>query len=295
MPKQIKTPAYAKINLTLDIINKRNDGYHNLIMATHTVSLRDDLTIALTPEQGVTVLCDSRYVPADDRNLAVKAVTLLLAHPAARASGLNGARIEITKRIPVCAGLGGGSSDAGAALAAVNAVLGRPLDKRGLLAMAEEIGSDVPFCLLGGSQLVEGRGEVLTPLPDLPPCHILIVKPPAPLSTASVFGLYAETRRGARRRPDTKGVAEALQNGDLTGVARRVFNVLEEPASRRVREIAEIHAKLIDAGALGASMSGTGSAVFGVFGDERYARRAAAEFGPPFEVFVTTPKTARDI
>ena len=291
----ITARAYAKINLTLDVLGKREDGYHDLLMVTHSVSLCDDLTIALTGEEGVAVRCGTRYVPEDGRNLAAKAVTLLLAHPAARESGVNGCHIEIVKRIPVCAGLGGGSSDAAAALAAVNAALGHPAGTPELLEMAEAVGSDVPFCLLGGSHLVEGRGEVLTPLPALPPCHILIIKPPVPLSTASVFGLYSESRRGARRRPDTGGVIEALQNADLTGVARRVFNVLQEPAARRVREISEIQARLIGAGALGASMSGAGSAVFGVFGDEHSARQAAAEFGPPHDVFVTTPKTSPNI
>ncbi|MCL2084852.1 MAG: 4-(cytidine 5'-diphospho)-2-C-methyl-D-erythritol kinase [Oscillospiraceae bacterium] len=291
----IKTKAYAKLNLTLDVLGRRGDGYHNLKMITQTVGLCDHITIELTGEAGFSARCDHPFVPCDERNLAARAMRLFLEQPSARAPerGIAGGVVDITKRVPVCSGLGGGSSDAAAVLTALNDAFGRPLDMPALLELAAAIGSDTPFFMLGGARLVQGRGEILTPLPSLPPCALLIVKPPVPLSTADVFGWYSGTRaRGDGRRPDTGGFIDALQKADLTGAARRVFNLLEDVAARRVREISELHARLISAGALGASMTGTGSAVFGVFPDERAASLAAAGFGRSCETFVTGPLPA---
>jgi len=182
-----------------------------------------------------------------------------------QATGLGGeVDVSIRKRVPVCAGLAGGSADAAAVLRAMNALTGAGLSLEELARIGARAGSDVPFCVLGGTALAEGRGERLTPLPALPPCHIVICKPPFSVSTPQLFSRV--NVRKIVRRPDTAGVIAALNAGDLTGVARRMYNVFEDVLDRRrYGEIASIKAALIDCGALGASMSGSGPSVFGLF------------------------------
>ena len=261
--------ARAKINLTLDILRKREDGYHDMQMVMQTVSLADALTVA--PAEGAvgTMSSDLRYLPADGRNLAQMAAAAFR-EAAGRAPQVD---ITIQKRIPVCAGLAGGSADAAAVLRAMNELTGAGLSVRELAAIGERVGSDVPYCVLGGTALAEGRGEVLTPLPPLPRCHVVLCKPPFPISTPQLF-----SRVNVRKivcRPDTPGVLAALEAGDLAGVARRLYNVFEDVLEpRRKSEIDAIKAALIDCGALGASMSGSGPTVFGLFDDEAAARTA---------------------
>jgi 4-diphosphocytidyl-2-C-methyl-D-erythritol kinase len=207
-----------------------------------------------------------RYLPGGERNLAVAAARLY--YRRVQLSG--GLRIELHKRIPVGAGLGGGSSDAAAVLRGLNEVH-RALDAAALYDLALECGSDVPYCLRGGTQLAEGRGERLTVLPELPPCRAVLCKPPVSVSTAEVFGLYRQNRR--RMRPDTEGLLEALRRADLPGVCRRMYNALEDGVAASLRDVAAIRAQLIAGGALGAVMSGSGPTVFGLFDDDSAARR----------------------
>ncbi|GHV33579.1 4-diphosphocytidyl-2-C-methyl-D-erythritol kinase [Clostridia bacterium] len=270
----LKTNAYAKVNLTLDVLGKRPDGYHELKMAAQSVSLCDELTIELTKSPAFTGLSNKAYIPGDERNHAVKAARLFRDKTRAWDGG---AAITINKRIPACAGLGGGSSDAAAVLNALNAAFDEPLTYGELVELALQIGSDVPFCLRGGTQLMEGRGELLTPLSPLPLCSLLLVKPETQLPTPRVFGWLKPG--DLRCHPDLDGFLSALENGDLPGIARRLYNVLETVAARHERGITEAHNDLIAAGALGASMTGTGSVVFGLFADEADAKRAASEVG----------------
>ena len=277
--------ANAKINLTLDILRKREDGYHDLQMVMQSVTLADTLTVV--PAQGAEgqALTNLHFLPTGGKNLAQMAAAAFR-----QATGLGGeVDVSIQKRIPVCAGLAGGSADAAAVLRAMNELSGTGLSRTGLAEIGEKVGSDVPFCVLGGTALAEGRGERLTSLPPLPLCHIVICKPRFSISTPQLFGRV--NVRKIVRRPDTAGVIAALEAGDLAGVARRMYNVFEDVLEhRRASEIREIKAVLIDCGALGASMSGSGPSVFGLFDREADAQTAYARLRENYrDVFLCAP------
>ena len=278
--------AYAKLNLTLDVIARREDGYHDLRMVMQTVDLADTLTIAEEEQEGVRVSTNLRYLPGDERNLAAIAAKKFWESNACNGKGL---AISLQKNIPVCAGMGGGSSDAAAVLRALNELYGMNLSVQRLAEIGEQVGSDVPYCVLGGTALAEGRGEQLTTLTPLPDCHIVICKPAFPISTPELFGCI--DCRKIRCRPDTEGIITALQNGDLAGVARRLYNVFEDVLTdRRGAEIAEIKNELISCGALGAVMSGTGPTVFGLFDDSEKAKAAYQSLKSRYhDTFLTRP------
>ena len=257
----IQEKAYAKINISLDVSGKRPDGYHEMIMPMQTVSLCDTLTIRREGE-GIRARSNLRYVPGDERNLAVRAAKRYLEAIGEEGQGL---RIELDKRIPVGAGMGGGSADAAAALRALNRAYGDRLSREELTALAAEIGSDVAFCLVGGTMLATGRGENLQPIAPLPPS----------ISTPELFNKL--DRAPIRIHPDTTGLIEAMEQGDLQGVCRRLYNVFEDVDDRRMRSIRQIKGELLDGGALGAVMTGTGSAVFGLFEDAEAAARCCAK------------------
>lgn len=278
--------AYAKINLTLDILRKREDGYHDLQMVMQSVTLADALTV--TPARGAAgaAVTDLHFLPTGGKNLAQMAAAAFR-----QATGLGDeVDVSIRKHIPVCAGLAGGSADAAAVLCAMNELAGAGLSRAELAKIGERVGSDVPFCVTGGTALAEGRGERLTPLSPLPPCHIVICKPPFSISTPQLFSRV--NVRKIVRRPDTAGVAAALEAGDLAGVARRMYNVFEDVLEpRRLAVIREIEGVLIDCGALGASMSGSGPSVFGLFGGEAQAREAKARLEESWrDVFLCAPR-----
>lgn len=262
--------AHAKLNLSLDILRRREDGYHDLTMVMHSVDLADRLTLERTAGTGVRVRTDLSFLPDDERNLAAVA-----ARRFAEATGtdVEGLSITIRKRIPVCAGMAGGSSDAAAVLRALNRELAAPLTIEELAKVGEKVGSDVPYCVLGGTALAEGRGEKLTPLHPLPPCWFLLCKPNFPISTPELFSRVNCAK--LRCRPDTEGILRCLEARDLEGVARRMYNVFEDVLpDRRAGEIAAIKSALIGRGALGAVMSGSGPTVFGIFREEAAAREA---------------------
>ncbi len=278
--------ANAKINLTLDILRRREDGYHDLQMVMQSVTLADKLTV--TPAQGTegVAASDLHFLPTGGKNLAQMAAAAFRA-----ATGLGGeVDVAIQKHVPVCAGLAGGSADAAAVLRAMDRLAGTGLSLEQLAAIGEAVGSDVPFCVLGGTALAQGRGERLTPLPPLPPCFIVICKPPFSISTPQLFSRV--NVRKIVRRPDTPGVVAALGAGDLAGVARRMYNVFEDVLDpRRLSELNEIKGVLIDCGALGASMSGSGPSVFGLFKDEVRAQDACRRLrGTYRDVFLCTPQ-----
>jgi len=263
--------APAKLNLSLDILGRRSDGYHDLRMVMHSVDLTDILDLEQTEGAGVRVTTDLSFLPGNEKNLAARAA---LAYAAATGESADGLRIRIQKKIPVCAGMAGGSSDAAAVLRALNARSAAPLTAAELARVGEKVGSDVPYCVLGGTALAEGRGEVLTPLPPLPECFFVLCKPPFPISTPELFGRV--NCQKIRCRPDTEGIRKALEAGDLSGVARRMYNVFEDVLSpRQAAVIQRIKSTLIGCGALGAVMSGSGPTVFGIFDQETAARGAA--------------------
>ena len=267
----ITEKAYAKLNISLDVSKAREDGYHDMVMVMQTVSLCDELSITLDQTGVVRAEADLRYIPRDDRNLAVKAAKLYFAKTGREGTG---AVIRMKKRIPVGAGMAGGSSDAAAVIRALSRNFGQELKKDEMMALAEQTGSDVAFCVLGGTALAEGRGEILTPLRDMPDCTIVICKPDYSLSTPELF--RAIDREKLRVHPDTAGILEAIREGNLAQICRRMYNVFEDVPDRRMKIIGGIKTRLINKGAEGAVMTGTGSAVFGIFTDENTAKKACS-------------------
>ena len=261
--------AFAKLNLSLDIVSKMPDGYHNIKTVMQTVSLCDEVTLECVPGEGVCVDPGLPYLPSDERNIAAKAALAFFAH-----TGIAGYRtnIEIRKTIPVCAGLGGGSADGACVLRMLDRVFSTNLGRRALESLGYDIGADVPFCIAGGTGLAEGRGELLTDLPPLPECSVVICKPPFICSTPELFMRVKCEKIHAR--PDTGGIVESLAKGDLYGVARRMYNVFEDVLPRGARDIEDIKYALLDYGAIGAVMTGSGSAVFGLYDSEQRAQEA---------------------
>lgn len=266
---EVLESAFAKLNLSLDIVGRLPDGYHEMKMVMQSVALCDDVRIRLREDDSVTAKCDLRYLPCDDRNLAVRAARSFL-----KAAGLvgTGVDIELKKRIPVCAGLGGGSSDAAAVLRGLNRLTGAGMDEKQLCEIGFTLGSDVPFCIAGGTVLARGKGEKLTELPPVPECHIVICKPGFSISTPELFSQIRCER--IRCRPDTDGLIGSIGAGDVRGIARRLYNVFEDVLPKKYAGISDVRSRLMDCGALGVAMSGTGSAVFGIY--ESSDRAAAA-------------------
>lgn len=267
----MEAQAYAKLNLTLDVLGKRPDGYHDLKMVMQTITLTDDLSLARNGCQELRVRSNLHFLPSGEKNLAAKAAVCFYRALGREPLGLD---ITLTKRIPVCAGMAGGSSDAAAVLRMLNELEGKPFTRSELAVVGEQVGSDVPYCVLGGTALAEGRGEILTALPPLPACWVVACKPDFSISTPELFARIDNCR--VRRHPDTDGVLAALAAGDLAGVARRMYNVFEDVLPERQGDrVAEIKNVLIQKGALGANMSGTGPTAFGLFAEEKGAREAA--------------------
>ncbi len=283
--KSISEKAYAKINISLDVLGLLPNGYHEMAMVMQSVSLCDDVEISLTEGGGIRCFSDAAFLPNDEGNIAVRAAKKFFAE--AKLENV-GAEIRLTKRIPVCAGLGGGSSDGAAVLRGLNRLFDGRFTRPELEAMAASVGSDIPFCVAGGTQLAAGTGTSLEDIAPLPGCAIVICKPPFSIRTPELFGKI-DSRR-SRLRPDTPGILAALGSGDLGGVARRMFNVFEDVLPRSAADIARLKGELLSLGALGSVMSGTGSALFGIFDDADRAEKACAalrELCP--EVFLCTP------
>lgn len=290
MLSSITEYAYAKLNLSLDVTARRDDGYHNMLMVMQTISLADRIVLERTPDTGLHLSCNYRYVPTDERNLAVRAARAYLQAIGAEAE-LPGIVVRLEKQIPVGAGMAGGSADAAAVLRGMNRMFGHPLDRPELESLAGQVGSDVAFCIAGGTQLASGRGEVLEDLPPLPACHLVVCKPGFSISTPELFRKLDEV--SLRRHPDTAGMLDALDRADLREIAIRLYNVFEEIPDRRMRQIAEIKSRLLDHGALGAVMTGTGSAVFALFRDPDAATACAAKLKQDYRFCRTAESVAR--
>lgn len=261
--------AYAKLNISLDIVGKRPDGYHDMVMVMQSVSLCDELCIRLNDTGELSAVSDLHFIPNDERNLAVRAARQFL--DAAGEPG-QGVEISMKKRIPVGAGMAGGSADAAAVLRSMNRLYGGRFSTAELEEIAAGIGSDVAFCVAGGTALAQGRGELLTRLPDMPECYFVICKPGFSISTPELFRSIDSSP--LRHHPDTAGILESLDRGELEGICRRLYNVFEDVSDRRIKTVGEIKSRLLDCGAAGAVMTGTGSAVFGIFTDAATARKA---------------------
>ena len=268
----LEVRAYAKLNLALDVLGRRADGYHEMRMVMQSVTLSDRIRLETGTGRPLRMTTDLGFLPSNEKNLAAVAALRLCEAAGVSSEGL---AIDLWKTIPVCAGLAGGSADAAAVLRGLNRLMRLGLSSAELAEIGARVGSDVPYCVRGGTALAEGRGERLTPLPPLPRCHVVLCKPAFSVSTPDLFERIDVVR--LRRRPDTLGLLGALEAGDLAGVARRMYNVFEDALPpRRAGEIGEIRNSLIQYGALGASMSGTGPTVFGLFRDASAARHACS-------------------
>ena len=281
----MKIEAHAKINLGLDVTGRREDGYHLVRMIMQALELHDTLHFEKTERPGVQLETDVPGLAVDRSNLIVRAAELLFE---TYAPG-KGVRIQLEKKIPLAAGLAGGSTDAAAALRGINELYQLGLDDAELCRLGVQLGADIPYCIMGGTALSEGIGEVLTPLPDLPFCYIVLGKPEEGMSTAQAYReLDSMTDI---RHPDIGGQIRALQEGDLTGVTERLGNVLEPVTLSHQPEVDTIRNILLEAGAAGACMSGSGPTVFGIFTEEKKALKACSVLKqePSREVILTTP------
>ena len=263
----VTLPAYAKLNLTLDILGKRTDGYHDLAMVMQSITLHDDVTVTLTDTAVITCRCGT--LPGNDSNLAVKAAKAFFAALGIAPRGL---AIDIEKRIPMQAGMAGGSTDAAAVLRALRELLAPELSTQALEKIGEAVGSDVPYCVRGGTVLAEGRGEKLTTLKNAPRFRVVVCKPDFPLSTPALFKRSDAVQ--VVDRPDTEGMLQAIEDSDALGVSARVFNVFEAVLCAEEREVFTIKEQLLSLGAAAAAMTGSGPTVFGLFADAQIAQAA---------------------
>ena len=278
-------PAYAKLNLTLDILGKREDGYHELRMVMQSIDLQDAVTVEVREEPGLYLTTDVSYLPRGGGNIGAKAAARFFEETGLEPRGL---AIDIRKHIPVCAGMAGGSSDGAAVLRVLRRVLLPELPCGRLEEIGALVGSDVPYCVRGGTVLAEGRGERLTDLPPLPPCFLVVCKPACSISTPELFAQVRAKR--LRCHPDTGGMLRALEGGDLEGVARRLYNVFEDVLPRRYAQVFEMKSALLTQGAMAASMTGSGPTVFGMFRDRERAALAREALAAQYPaVFLCRP------
>lgn len=268
--EKILIEAMGKVNLGLDVLRRREDGYHEVRMVMQTVDLCDDLLFERTKKPGIEIETDREGIPVDGRNLVYKAADLLMK----RFAVTDGLRVKLRKRIPIAAGMAGGSTDAAAAFVAVNELFELGLGKRELMELAVQVGADVPYCILGGTALAEGIGERLTGLPDAPECTLLIARPDIAVSTKFVYGnLHLDT---LERHPDIDGMLKAVYEQDLDAMAARLGNVLESVTVREYPVIEKLKHWMKENGAVNALMSGSGPTVFGIYREKREAQKACA-------------------
>lgn len=266
--EKISINAMAKINLGLDVLRRRENGYHDVKMVMQTVNIYDTLEFVKLQESKIVVKTDTMELPTDENNLIYKATKLLFE----KCGVTQGVEITLTKRIPIAAGMAGGSTDAAAALVGINKLFELNLSMDELKEIGVKIGADVPYCIEGGTALSEGIGEILTKLPDAPDCFVVVAKPEISVSTKYVYeNLHANE---LKYHPDIDGMVEAIQKKDLDGACKRMENVLETVTETKYPIISELKKMLKDAGAENSLMSGSGPTVFAIFKEEETANKA---------------------
>lgn len=286
--KTLTRNAYAKVNLALDVLRRREDGYHDVCMIMQNLSLYDTLTFTVEEADTliITLECDKAFVPCDERNLIYKAIVLM-----GETYHLTGhIHVELVKRIPVEAGMAGGSTDCAAAFHAMRELYGLDVSDQELMKLGVKLGADVPYCIMAKTALSEGIGEVLTEVAPLPDCYVVVAKPAISVSTKMVYeNLHANE---LQHHPDVAGMAEALKQGELSGVASRMENVLETVTTKLYPQIEEIKRTMKESGAENAIMSGSGPTVFGLYREKAIAEQAAEKIRQQYglsEVYVTQP------
>jgi len=266
--EQLYLKAMGKINLGLDVVRKREDGYHEVRMIMQTVGVYDRITLNRSRTPGIRITTNLYFLPVNENNLVYKAAQMLMEEFQVD----EGLEINLQKYIPVAAGMAGGSADAAAVLYGVNRMFRLGLSQKGLMERGVKIGADVPYCLMRGTALSEGIGEVLTRLPAAPDCKVIIAKPGVSVSTKYVYGHLDAA--GIQEHPDIDGMVRAIREGSYEGVVSRLGNVLETVTQERHPVIGQIKELLTVHGADGALMSGSGPTVFGLFREEKKAREA---------------------
>ena len=282
----IRLKARAKINLGLDVVRRREDGYHEVKMVMQMLRLYDQIDIEKTQESGILVRSNLSFLPTDERNIAYKAAKVMIDQ-----FGLEqGVIIRIEKHIPVAAGMAGGSTDCAAVLYGMNKLFGLRLNQKKLRELGVKLGADVPYCLMRQTALSEGIGEILTPISPLQDCPILIAKPSVSVPTRHVYEHLKLDEQ--TMHPDIDGIVTALADGDLYGVTDRMANVLETVTVPEHPVIDEIKKQMMVSGAVNALMSGSGPTVFGIFDDEEKAKKACEDMkasGLARQIYLTRP------
>ena len=269
----VRVRAHGKINLGLDVIRKREDGYHDVKMIMQQVGLYDGIDIRRLGMHSdgtrhIEIETNLKYLPVNENNLAYKAAALLMDEFDIQES----IHIKIKKLIPVAAGMAGGSSDAASVLRGSNRMFGLRLSKKQLMERGVKLGADVPYCILGGTALAEGIGDILTPISDMPPCFIILAKPGINVSTKMVYTqLHADQ---IEHHPDIEGLIQAIEAGDLYAMAGKMGNVLADVTEKMYPVIEEIKEEMISLGAVNSMMSGSGPTVFGIFDEKEKAEQA---------------------
>lgn len=280
--KQVVVQAPAKVNLTLLVTGAAPEGYHLIYSVMQSVALSDAVTVTVAEEKGIRLSCSRSDIPLDSGNTAFKAAEAFFEEVSLSSHGVS---IDLVKRVPAGAGLGGSSVDAAGVLAAMNILFETGLSTEELCHIGLRVGADVPFCIRGGTMLAEGIGEILSPLAPLPDCEIVICKPPFSIATSEAFRRFDARPTGAITGADA--LLQAIGAGDLPAIAREMHNVLED--RERYPVFAVIRERLLGCGALGAVMTGSGSAVFGLFDNDKKARAAAEDMQELGECFLTRP------
>ena len=276
--------AMAKINLGLDVVRKREDGYHEVRMIMQTIRMFDRVTVYRIPEPEIRISSNLHFLPVNENNIAYKAARMMLESQPVR----GGVSISLQKRIPVAAGMAGGSADAAAVLYAMNRIFYMGYTLEELMDFGLRLGADVPYCLMRGTALAEGIGEELTRLPACPPCYVVIAKPAISVSTRFVYeNLHADS---LQYHPDIDGMVASIEKGDLCGITDRMGNVLETVTCKHYPVIEQMKGILKEHGAVNALMSGSGPTVFGIFTDDQNAKEAyeaMQEAGLARQLFLT--------
>lgn len=266
---EIKLKSRAKINLTLDVLGKREDGYHDVCMVMQTVALYDGVYIKRIKKPVIKLKSNISWLACDERNIAYRAAQLMIEE-----FGIEGGIfIELDKRIPIAAGLAGGSGNCAATLMGINKICGLGLSTEKLMELGLRLGSDVPYCIMGGTAVAQGLGERLTPAAPCPDMSILLAKPGFGVSSAEAYK-YLELDK-INVHPDTDGMLKCIENSDVSGIAAKLCNVLETSVIPRYPAVEDIKKAMLESGALGALMSGSGPTVFGIFESRRHAMNAA--------------------
>ncbi|MEE1313209.1 MAG: 4-(cytidine 5'-diphospho)-2-C-methyl-D-erythritol kinase [Lachnospiraceae bacterium] len=266
--KELQLRAYGKINLGLDVVRKREDGYHELRMIMQTVGLFDGLTMRVIPKDEIRLTTNLSFLPTNKNNLIYKAIAMLKEEFQIK----EGVEVKLDKRIPVAAGMAGGSSNAAAALVGMNRLFQLGLSKKQLMEYGVKLGADVPYCIMRGTALSEGIGEILTPLPPMPVCYILLAKPGISVSTKYVYQNLKVDE--LEHHPDIDGIVSAIKSGDLKGITDRLENVLETVTVKDYPIIEEVKQYMVQQGAMNALMSGSGPTIFGIFKERAVAKKA---------------------